>query len=79
MLERAIIALGCLIGAAAGCGFYLAAEQLRLPALLFFIVDVFGHLPAAIITGLLSVPVAVGMLVIVIDWCFPQRREPPAR
>ncbi len=79
MHEKAIIALGCLIGAAAGCGFYLAADQLRLPALLFFLVDLFGVLAGSVIFGLLSIPVAVGLLVLAIDWCFPQRPEPPGR
>ncbi len=79
MLERAIIVLGCLIGLAAGYSFYLAADQLRLPALLFFIVDLFGTLPGAIVAGLLTVPVAVGLLVLGIDWCFPEQPEPPGR
>lgn len=79
MHEKAIIALGCLIGAAAACGFYLAAEQLSLPPLLFFLVDVFGVLAGSVIFGLLSIPLAIGLLVLAIDWCFPQRPEPPGR
>ena len=63
MLEKAIIALGCLIGAAAGYGFYLAAEQLSLPSLLFFIVDLFGVMAGSVIFGLLAIPVATGLLV----------------
>lgn len=79
MLEKAIIALGCLIGAAAGYGFYLAAEQLSLPSLLFFIVDLFGVMAGSVIFGLLAIPVATGLLVLGIDWCFPKRPEPPGR
>lgn len=71
MLEKAIIALGGLIGAGAGLAFYYAAEHLRLPALLFAIVDLFGVIAGSVVFGLLTVPVAIGVLVLVIDWILP--------
>jgi hypothetical protein len=46
---------------------------------LFFLVDVFGVLARSVIFGLLSIPVAIGLLVLAIDRCFPQRPEPPGR
>lgn len=71
MLEKAIIALGGLIGLGAGLSFYYAAEHLSLPALLFAMVDVFGVTTGSVLFGLLAVPVAIGALVLLIDWILP--------
>lgn len=73
MLEKAIIAVGGLIGAGAGLAFYYAAEHLRLPALLFAIVDVFGVTIGSVLFGLLAAPVAIGVLVLLIDWILTVR------
>ena len=74
MLEKAIIALGGLIGAGAGLIFYYAAEHLRLPALLFAIVDLFGVAIGSLLFGLLAAPVAIGALVLLIDWILPAQQ-----
>jgi hypothetical protein len=76
MLEKAVIVLGGLIGLAAGLSFYHLAEHLRLPALLFAIVDLFGIIAGSVVVGLFSVPVAIGVLVLLADWIFPARGSP---
>ncbi len=73
MVENAIIAVGGLIGAGASLTFYYAAEHLRLPALLFAIVDVFGVTIGSVLFGLLAAAVAIGVLVLLIDWILPVR------
>jgi hypothetical protein len=71
VLEKAIIAIGGLIGAGAGLVFYYVAKHLQLPALLFAIVDVFGVTIGSVIFGLLVAPVAMGAQVLLIDWILP--------
>ena len=75
MLEKFIIGLGCIIGIIAGVSFYLTAQQLSLPAILFFIVDVFGIIPGALFVGIFSVPVSIGVLALGIELVFPQQAK----
>ena len=44
MLERVIIAIGGLVGLGSALLFHYAVQHLRLPALLYAIVDLFGVL-----------------------------------
>jgi hypothetical protein len=73
VLEKAIIVLGGLIGVGAGPSFYHAVQHLRLPALLFGIVDLFGVLAGSVAVGLLAAPAAIGALVMLVDWIFPSQ------
>jgi hypothetical protein len=75
MLEKFIIGLGCIVGIIAGFSFYLVADQLRLPALLFFIVDIFGVIPGSLFVGLFSAPVAIGTMTLGTEMIFPQQRK----
>ncbi len=70
MQEKAVLMLASAIGIAAGVLFYRSVDVLSLPPLVFFVVDRFGLLPGSILVGLLSVPVAVGLIVLVIEWVF---------
>jgi membrane protein implicated in regulation of membrane protease activity len=76
MLEKIVLAVGCLIGIVAGLAFYSAVEQLSLPAPLFFIVDIFGVLAGSILVGLCSILIAVGILVLAVDRFFSDRETP---
>lgn len=79
MLEKAILAVGCVIGIGSGMLFYWTVDHLRLPAPVFFVVDLFGALAGSIVVGLLSVPVAIGILVIVIDRIFAKGKSEKRR
>ena len=79
MLEKAILALGCMIGVGSGMLFYWTVEHLSLPAPIFFVIDLLGALAGSIVVGLLSVPVAIGILVIVIDCMFTQDESEKGR
>jgi hypothetical protein len=67
MLEKTILILGSVVGIGSGVLFYWTVDHLWLPAPIFFVVDLFGTLAGSVLVGLLSAPVAAGILVLVID------------
>lgn len=69
--EKVIVAIGGLVGLGASLLFYHTAQHLSLPALLFGIVDLFGLLVGSAVVGLFATPIAIGALVILVDWIFP--------
>jgi hypothetical protein len=71
VLERVIIVIGALVGFASGLLFYYAAQHLSLPTLLFGIVDLFGVVTGSVVVGLIASPIAIGALVILVDWISP--------
>lgn len=75
MLEKTVLFFGALLGLGTGVAFYWLGEELRLPALLFGIVDLFGIAPAAIFVGLISFLIGSGGLVLIVDRFFPVRRD----
>ena len=75
VMEKAVLLLGSLLGIGAGIAFYCLVEELRLPALLFAIVDLFGIAIAAIFVGLMSFVIGAGAFVRIADGFFPQRND----
>lgn len=73
VMEKAVLLLGSLLGIGAGIAFYCLVEELRLPALIFAVVDLFGIVPATIIVGLMSFVIGAGALVLIADRFFPER------
>jgi hypothetical protein len=74
VLERVIVAIGGLVGLGSGLLFYCTAEHLRLPALIFGIVDFFGVLAGSVVVGLFAAPIAIGALVMLVDWLSPSQQ-----
>jgi hypothetical protein len=74
VLERVLIVTGGLAGLGAGLLFYYTAQHLSLPALLFGIVDLFGVVAGSVVVGLVAVPIAIGALVLLVDWVFPSQQ-----
>ena len=73
MLERVIVATGGLVGLGSALLFHYAVQHLRLPALLYAIVDLFGALAGSAAVGLIATPIAIGALVLLVDGIFPSR------
>ena len=73
--EKVIVGVGGLIGLGASLLFHHTAQHLSLPALLFGIVDLFGLLAGSAIVGLFAAPIAIGVLVILVDWIFPSEQD----
>jgi hypothetical protein len=75
MSEKMVLVSGCLFGTGAGLLFYLTHSHLSYPALLYAIVDFFGVVPGAVFVGLISAPIGIGIIILVIEFCFPDRQE----
>jgi hypothetical protein len=74
VLERVIVVIGGLIGLGSGLLFYDTAQHLSLPGLLFGIVDLLGVVAGSVLVGLCAVLIAIGGLVLLIDWIIPSQQ-----